>query len=221
MLNQPDALFESELQSLPFVYRGKVRDIYTVDDKHLLIVASDRLSAFDVILPNPIPGKGRVLTDIANFWFRRTSSIIANHTTDIALEDAIKDQLDLAQVKGRAIVVREYKPLPIEAVVRGYIIGSGWREYQQSSSICGIKLPDGLKLADKLPQPIFTPSTKAQRGEHDENISFKKVEKKIGREMAEKVREKSIQLYTYAAQYARERGIIIADTKFEFGVDED
>lgn len=216
-----DALFESDLQSLPFVYRGKVRDIYTVDEKHLLIVATDRLSAFDVILPTPIPGKGRVLTEISNFWFRRTAGIVPNHTTDLRLEDVIQDKLDLDQVRGRAVVVREFKPLPIEAVVRGYIIGSGWKEYRQSRSVCGIPLPDGLKLADKLPQPIFTPSTKAPAGEHDQNISFEQMAKKIGRELAEKVRDKSIQLYTYAAQFAREHGIIIADTKFEFGVDED
>src|SRR5690606_5740660 len=209
------------LQSLPFVYRGKVRDIYTVDNQHLLIVATDRLSAFDVILPNPIPGKGKVLTEIANFWFQRTTGIVKNHTTNIKLEDAIDDQLDLEQVKGRAIVVREFKPLPIEAVVRGYIIGSGWKEYRESQSVCGIKLPAGLKLADKLPQPIFTPSTKAEQGQHDQNISFEQMAKKIGAELAEKVRVKSIQLYTYAAHFARERGIIIADTKFEFAVDGD
>ncbi len=214
-----EALFESNLQSLPFVYRGKVRDIYTVDNQHLLIVATDRLSAFDVILPNPIPGKGKVLTEIANFWFQRTTGIIKNHTTAIKLEDAIDDKLDLEQVKGRAIVVREFKPLPIEAVVRGYIIGSGWKEYRESQSVCGIKLPAGLKLADKLPQPIFTPSTKAKQGEHDQNISFEQMAKKIGAELAEKVRVKSIQLYTYAAHFAREHGIIIADTKFEFAVD--
>lgn len=220
MANPSEALFESNLQSLPFVYRGKVRDIYTVDNQHLLIVATDRLSAFDVILPNPIPGKGKVLTEIANFWFQRTTGIIKNHTTSMRLEDAVDDQLDLAQVKGRAIVVRGYKPLPIEAVVRGYIIGSGWKEYRESQSVCGIKLPEGLKLADKLPQPIFTPSTKAEQGQHDQNISFEQMAKKIGAELATKVRAKSIQLYTYAAHFARERGIIIADTKFEFGVDD-
>jgi len=221
MIKPSEALFESSLQSLPFVYRGKVRDIYTVDNQHLLIVATDRLSAFDVILPNPIPGKGKVLTEIANFWFQRTTGIVKNHTTNIKLEDAIDDQLDLEQVKGRAIVVREFKPLPIEAVVRGYIIGSGWKEYRESQSVCGIKLPAGLKLADKLPQPIFTPSTKAEQGQHDQNISFEQMAKKIGAELAEKVRVKSIQLYTYAAHFARERGIIIADTKFEFAVDGD
>lgn len=219
MTKPSEALFESNLQSLPFVYRGKVRDIYTVDNQHMLIVATDRLSAFDVILPNPIPGKGKVLTEIANFWFQRTTGIVKNHTTNIKLEDAIEDQLDREQVKGRAIVVREFKPLPIEAVVRGYIIGSGWKEYRESQSVCGIKLPAGLKLADKLPQPIFTPSTKAEQGQHDQNISFEQMAKTIGAELAEKVRVKSIQLYTYAAHFARERGIIIADTKFEFAVD--
>lgn len=216
---QPDAVFESDLKSLPLLYRGKVRDIYTVDAEHVLIVATDRLSAFDVILPNPIPGKGKVLTEISNFWFRRTEALVQNHTTNITLEDVLKDQLDLQEAKGRSIVVREYKPLPIEAVVRGYIIGSGWKEYQQTRSVCGITLPEGLKLADKLPEPIFTPSTKAQRGEHDQNISFEQVAKLIGKSLAEQVRDKSIQLYTFAAHYARERGIIIADTKFEFGTD--
>ena len=213
-------LFESSIKSLPLLTRGKVRDMYGVDDKHLLIVTSDRLSAFDVILSDPIPEKGAVLNAMANFWFARLGHIVPNHLTGIAPESVVKGADELAQVKGRAVVVKRLKPLPIEAVVRGYIIGSGWKDYQATGKICGIALPPGLKQADKLPEIIFTPATKADVGDHDENISFAEVEKKIGAKLAAQVREVSIRLYKEASEYARERGIIIADTKFEFGLDD-
>ena len=213
-------LFESSIKSLPLLTRGKVRDMYGVDDKHLLIVTSDRLSAFDVILSDPIPEKGAVLNAMANFWFARLGHIVPNHLTGIAPESVVKGADELAQVKGRAVVVKRLKPLPIEAVVRGYIIGSGWKDYQATGKVCGIALPPGLKQADKLPEIIFTPATKADVGDHDENISFAEVEKKIGAKLAAQVREVSIRLYKEASEYARERGIIIADTKFEFGLDD-
>ncbi len=212
-------LLASSIKSLPFLTRGKVRDMYAVDDAHLLIVTSDRLSAFDVVLDDPIPGKGQVLNAMANFWFERLAHVVPNHLTAITPESVVKGADELAQVKGRAVVVKRLKPLPIEAVVRGYLIGSGWKDYQKTGAVCGIALPPGLRQADKLPEIIFTPSSKADVGEHDENISFADVEAKIGATMAAKVRDVSIRLYSEAADYARERGIIIADTKFEFGLD--
>ena len=213
------ALLKSSIKSLPFLTQGKVRDMYAVDDQHLLIVTSDRLSAFDVVLDDPIPGKGRVLNSLANFWFQKLGHVIPNHLTNIAPESVVKGADEVDQVKGRAVVVKRLKPLPIEAVVRGYLIGSGWKDYQKTGAVCGIRLPAGLRQADKLPEVIFTPSSKAEVGEHDENISFADVEAKVGKEMAARVRDVSIRLYKEAADFALERGIIIADTKFEFGLD--
>jgi phosphoribosylaminoimidazole-succinocarboxamide synthase len=212
-------LFESNISSLPLLGRGKVRDIYAVNDELLLIVTSDRLSAFDVILPDPIPGKGEVLTSVANFWFGKLSHIVPNQLTGIEPEAVVKTEDERAQVRGRSLVVKRLKPLPIEAVVRGYLIGSGWKDYQQTGAVCGIQLPAGLKLAEQLPQAIFTPATKAELGEHDENIDYATVEKMIGVELAAQVRDISLRLYREAAAHARVRGIIIADTKFEFGLD--
>ena len=211
-------LFESTLKSLKFLHRGKVRDIYAVGDDKLLVIQSDRLSAFDVILPDPIPGKGEVLTTMSNFWFAKLGHVIPNHLTDIEPESVVApDERD--QVAGRAMVVRKFQPLMIEAVVRGYIIGSGWKDYQKSGMVCGIKLPPGLKEAEKLPEVIFTPATKAPAGQHDENISYAEAEKIVGADFAAKVRAVSIQLYSEAAAFAKTKGIIIADTKFEFGTD--
>lgn len=212
-------LYQSTLKSLPLLVRGKVRDVYGVGDDHLLIVTTDRLSAFDVILPDPIPGKGAVLTAVSNFWFERTRSIVPNHIADLSLDEALPDADERAQVEGRAIVVKKLKALPVEAIVRGYLIGSGWKDYQQTGQVCGISLPSGLQLADKLPQAIFTPSTKAAVGDHDENIDFEQTRVLLGDELAEQVREVSLAIYTSCAGYALERGIIIADTKFEFGLD--
>jgi len=212
-------LFESSLKSLKFLHRGKVRDLYAVDADKLLVIQTDRLSAFDVIMPDPIPEKGRVLTEMSFWWFRKLGHVIPNHLTGIAPESVVSPD-DRAQVAGRAMVVRKFKPLMIEAVVRGYIIGSGWKDYQQTGMICGIRLPAGLKEAQQLPEVIFTPATKAPAGQHDENISFAEAEKIVGRELAARVREISIRLYSEAAEYAKTRGIIIADTKFEFGTDE-
>jgi phosphoribosylaminoimidazole-succinocarboxamide synthase len=210
-------LYESKIQSLPRLGKGKVRDIYAVGPDKMLIVTSDRLSAFDVVLSDPIPDKGRVLNEMANFWFERLGHIVPNQLTGIDPESVVADD-ERAQVRGRSVVVKKLKPLPIEAVVRGYIIGSGWKDYQRSGRICGIELPRGLQQAQKLPEPIFTPATKAESG-HDENISFEQVEKLIGGDLARKVREVSIQLYKEASDYAASKGIIIADTKFEFGLD--
>jgi phosphoribosylaminoimidazole-succinocarboxamide synthase len=210
------ALFESSIKSLPRLGKGKVRDIYAVGDDKMLIVASDRLSAFDVVLPDPIPDKGRVLNEMANFWFERLKHVVPNQLTGIDPESVVAAE-EKPQVRGRSVVVRKLKPLPIEAVVRGYIIGSGWKDYQKSGKICGIELPKGLRQAEKLPQPIFTPATKAEEG-HDENITFAQVEKMIGAQLAAKVRDVSIRLYKEAADYAATKGIIIADTKFEFGL---
>lgn len=221
MSTTPVTLYESDIKSLPLINRGKVRDIYEVDADHMLIVTSDRLSAFDVILPDPIPGKGAVLTTVSNFWFDRTLGLINNHLSDLALEDVIPDEAERKLLDGRAIVVRKLKPLPVEAIVRGYIIGSGWKDYQSSGSVCGIELPAGLQQAEKLPLAIYTPSTKAEVGEHDENIDFDMTVDLLGQAMAEKVRDVSLRIYTEAAEYALDRGIIIADTKFEFGTDED
>ena len=215
------SLFESNIDGLELLSRGKVRDIYAIDDQRLLIVTSDRISAFDVILPDPVPGKGEVLTQISNFWFDRTGHIISNHVMDDSLESVLPDHDNLDQLRDRTIVARRLKPLPIEAVVRGYIIGSGWKDYQQSGAVCGIDLPEGLALADRLPEPIFTPATKAEVGEHDENISFDQAADLVGRDLANFVRDTSIALYQHAADYARGRGIIIADTKFEFGLDDE
>lgn len=218
-MNAPDTLYESSLKSLSLRGRGKVRDIYDIDDDHMLIVTTDRLSAFDCILPDPIPGKGRVLTSVSNFWFGRLKHIVPNHLSGLTLDRVISDPAERAQVEGRGIVVKKLKPLPVEAVVRGYLIGSGWKDYQKNGAVCGIALPPGLQLAEKLPEAIFTPSTKAEFGSHDENISFEKTVELIGKDLAEQVRRISLKLYTEAAAYALDRGIIIADTKFEFGLD--
>ena len=214
------ALFESSISNLTLLNRGKVRDIYDAGDNHLLIVTTDRLSAFDVILQQPIPGKGEVLTRVANFWFNRTGHLIQNHISDIPLSDIVTDDEERAALGDRAIVVKKLRPLPVEAIVRGYLIGSGWKDYQKTGSVCGIALPENLRQADKLPEAIFTPSTKAEMGEHDENISFEQTVDLLGENIANRVRDLSLQIYTEAADYARGRGIIIADTKFEFGLDE-
>ena len=211
-------LYASTLQSLPRIGRGKVRDIYAVGEDKLLIVVSDRLSAFDVVLLDPIPDKGRVLTELSNFWFERLRHVVPNHLSGVDPESVVKGDEEKAQVRGRSVVAKRLKPLPIEAVVRGYLIGSGWKDYQQSGAVCGIKLPQGLRQAQKLPEPIFTPATKAAEG-HDQNISFAEVERLIGKPLAAKVRDTALQLYQEAADYARGKGIIIADTKFEFGTD--
>lgn len=215
-----EPLFESDLASLPLVARGKVRDIYRVDAKRLLIVATDRLSAFDVVLPDPIPGKGAVLTAISNFWFEKLESVIPNHLTGVAPESVLTDPRDHEVVKDRAVVVQALTPLPIEAVVRGYLIGSGWKDYCKTGRVSGVELPAGLELAQRLRQPIFTPSTKAAAGQHDENISIEQAAKTIGADLARKVGAAALALYTRATEHARARGIIIADTKFEFGLDE-
>lgn len=206
--------------SLKKIYSGKVRDLYEIDDKRMLMVATDRLSAFDVILDQPIPEKGKILTAISNFWFDKLSAIVPNHFTGDRVEDVVP-AAELPLVEGRAVVAKRLKPIAVEAIVRGYIVGSGWKEYQKSGTVCGIQLPAGLKEASKLPQPIFTPSTKAAVGDHDENISFEQCEAIIGKELAAKVRDTAIALYSTAVEYAATRGIIIADTKFEFGIDED
>jgi len=213
-------MHESHLTGLKRIHQGKVRDIYEVDDRHMLIVTTDRLSAFDVVLPDPIPGKGQVLTAISDFWFGKTRHIVPNHLSDYPLERAVPDAAERALIADRAIVVRKLKALPVEAVVRGYLIGSGWKDYQATGQVCGIELPPGLRMADRLPQPIFTPSTKAAKGHHDENVAFDAIVAAIGASLAAKLRDTAIALYRFAAAYALERGIIIADTKFEFGVDE-
>jgi len=216
-MSQP--LFESSIGSLPLLGRGKVRDIYAVNEDLLLIVTSDRLSAFDVILPDPIPGKGEVLTAVANFWFGKLAHIIPNHLSGIDPESVVQGEAERAQVRGRAIVVRRLKPLPIEAVARGYLIGSGWKDYQSTGKVCGIALPSGMQLAQRLPDAIFTPATKAEQGDHDENIDFATTEKLIGPALAATVRDTTLRLYREAAAFASVRGILIADTKFEFGQD--
>ncbi len=221
MIEIPDALFESRLTALPRISQGKVRDIYSVDDDHLLIVTTDRLSAFDVVLPDPIPGKGEVLTRLSNFWFGRTTDIVTNHLSDLPLEDVVTDHEERTAIASRASVVRRLKPLPIEAVVRGYLIGSGWKDYQMTGQVCGIKLPPGIDQAAQLPEPIFTPATKAAVGDHDDNIAFERVIDEIGLELARAVRELAIAIYRRGSEYAMRRGIIIADTKFEFGLDTD
>jgi phosphoribosylaminoimidazole-succinocarboxamide synthase len=213
-------MHESQVAGLARLHQGKVRDIYAVDDRHMLIVTTDRLSAFDVVLPDPIPGKGRVLTQISNYWFARTRHIVPNHLADFPLARAVPDAAERALLAERSMVVRRLAALPVEAVVRGYLIGSGWKDYQRTGEVCGITLPPGLHLAELLPSPIFTPSTKAERGQHDENVGFAHIEALIGAERAAQVRDTAIALYRYAAEHALARGIIIADTKFEFGVDD-
>ncbi|MCS3805771.1 phosphoribosylaminoimidazole-succinocarboxamide synthase [Chromobacterium alkanivorans] len=209
----------TQLTSLKKIYSGKVRDLYEIDDKRMLMIATDRLSAFDVILDDPIPGKGQILTAISNFWFDKLQALVPCHLTGDAPEDVVS-AADLPQVAGRAVVAKRLKPVPIEAVVRGYLAGSGWKEYRQSGTVCGLALPAGLREADKLPEPIFTPSTKAAVGDHDENISYQRCEEIVGAELAAQVRDTAIKLYRAAAEYAASRGIIICDTKFEFGLDE-
>jgi phosphoribosylaminoimidazole-succinocarboxamide synthase len=213
-------MLESHVPGLQRIHQGKVRDIYAVDEQHMLIVTTDRLSAFDVVLPNPIPGKGSVLTRISRFWFDKTRHIVPNHLTDYPLERAVPDAAQRAPLTDRSMIVRRLRALPIEAVVRGYLIGSGWLDYRRAGSVCGIALPEGLEQASRLPEPIFTPATKAEAGAHDENIAYERVVSLVGRGLAEQVRATALSLYRYAADYALERGIIIADTKFEFGVDE-
>lgn len=213
------ALFQSNLPHLQLLGRGKVRDLYAVDTDHLLIITTDRLSAFDVVFSQPIPGKGAVLTRLSNFWFRRTQGLIPNHLTDLPLDIAIPDPVQRAALGDRAVLVRQLTPLPVEAVVRGYLIGSGWKDYQNTGAVCGITLPLGLRLAERLPQPLFTPSTKAAPGMHDENIDFAQTVALLGKDMAEQVRDLSLRIYQECAAYAEARGIIIADTKFEFGHD--
>jgi phosphoribosylaminoimidazole-succinocarboxamide synthase len=212
-------LFETSIKSLPLISKGKVRDIYVVDDRRLLIVTTDRLSAFDVVMPTPIPGKGRVLTAVSQFWFNKLAGILPDQLTGDTPESVVAAD-EREQVAGRAMVVKRLKPLPVEAIVRGYLAGSGWKEYQQIGKVCGISLPAGLRLSDKLPEPVFTPSTKAELGRHDENIDFARCEELLGKLHAAQVRDASLALYTRAADYAASRGIIIADTKFEFGLDE-
>lgn len=214
-------VFESSITSLPLLGRGKVRDIYAVSDEYLLIITTDRLSAFDVILPDPIPGKGAVLTAVSNFWFGKLAHVIPSQLTGIDPETVVATEEERAQVRGRALVVKRLKPLPIEAVARGYLIGSGWKDYQSTGAVCGIALPAGLQLAQQLPEPIFTPATKAEIGDHDENIDYTTVERLIGADLAKKVKETTLRLYREAAAFARIHGIIIADTKFEFGQDKD
>ena len=220
--NVSPPMHESNLRSLQRIHQGKVRDIYALDSRHMLIVTTDRLSAFDVVLPDPIPGKGRVLTSISNYWFARTMHIVPNHLagSSYPLDQAVPDATERALIADRSMVVKRLQALPVEAVVRGYLIGSGWKDYQATGAVCGISLPKGLRMADKLPEPIFTPATKAERGHHDENVGFDEIARVIGADLAGRVRDTAIALYRYAAAHALARGIIIADTKFEFGVDE-
>lgn len=214
-----ETLYQSDIKSLSLLNRGKVRDIYAVGKEHLLIVATDRISAFDVILPDPVPGKGAVLTSVSNFWFERMRGQVANHLSNKSLEEVLTEE-EAAQVAGRATLVKKLAPLPIEAIVRGYIIGSGWKDYQKTGQVCGIELPEGLQQAEQLPEPIYTPSTKAEMGDHDENISYAATVELVGEDIAAQVRDIAVSIYKQAAEYARTRGIIIADTKMEFGLDE-
>jgi len=214
-----DVLYESDLTSLPLLMRGKVRDVYAVGDEHLLIVTTDRLSAFDVVMPDPVPGKGAVLTAVSNFWFAFTRGIVANHLADLTLAEVLPDPRERAQVEGRASVVDRLDALPVEAIVRGYLAGSGWKDYRASGAVCGIALPAGLRQAERLPEPVFTPSTKGEAGTHDINIDFARAQALLGNGLAAQVREASLDIYVACAAYALERGIIIADTKFEFGLD--
>lgn len=220
-MNSSDALFESDIPGLDLIARGKVRDIYSVDDDHLLIVTTDRLSAYDVVMPSPIPGKGRVLTQISLFWFDMMSDLVENQLTELTVDDVLPDPAAAAPLRDRALVVKRLKPLPIEAVVRGYLIGSGWRDYLETGATSGIDLPPGLEQAARLPATMFTPANKAEAGEHDENISYEDVVNLVGQNLAERVRDLSIAIYERAAEYALSRGIIIADTKFEFGLDKE
>jgi phosphoribosylaminoimidazole-succinocarboxamide synthase len=220
-MDADNVLFDTSIPDLPLIGRGKVRDIYSVDDDHLLIVTTDRLSAYDVVLPDPIPGKGEVLTKISLFWFQMMADLIDNQLTELRVADVISDTKLSARLEKQSLVVKRLKPLPIEAVVRGYLTGSGWRDYQDSGQVCGIDLPAGVQQAQKLPQTIFTPASKAEAGDHDENISFEQVGKLIGKKLAARVRDVSIAIYDRAAEYALQRGIIIADTKFEFGLDDE
>jgi phosphoribosylaminoimidazole-succinocarboxamide synthase len=213
-------MLESHLTSLKRIHQGKVRDIYEVDAEHMLIVTTDRLSAFDVVMPDPVPGKGALLTRISQFWFDRTRHIVPNHTTDYPLARAVPNDQERAAIFDRSMIVKRLRALPIEAVVRGYLIGSGWRDYQETGEVCGIRLPAGLEQAQRLPEPLFTPASKAEIGAHDENIDYERVVALVGRGIAEQVRASALALYAFAAEHARARGIIIADTKFEFGVDE-
>ena len=215
------AMFQSYIPHLKLLARGKVRDIYEADDQHLLIVATDRLSAYDVIMPNPIPGKGEILTSLSNFWFDMMSDLVPNHLTKLNINSYISDKREIKILEKRSIIVKKLKPLPIESVVRGYLIGSGWRDYEKNSAICGIKLPKNLNQAQKLPEIIYTPATKAAAGDHDINIDYEMTESLIGKELAKRVKEISIDIYKRAFDYAISRGIIIADTKFEFGLDDE
>ena len=215
----PTTLLQSNLPGLELIHRGKVRDVYALSADRLLMVATDRLSAFDVVMPNPIPGKGEMLTQISNFWFARTAHLVPNHLLDVPVADVLPAGTDLALYARRSVVVRRLQPVPVEAIARGYLIGSGWKDYQASGALCGITLPPGLKQAQQLPEPIFTPSTKAASGHHDENVSYASVVGAVGSELAGKVRDATLAIYKWAAAYAAERGIIIADTKFEFGTD--
>ncbi|MGO8830162.1 MAG: phosphoribosylaminoimidazolesuccinocarboxamide synthase [Steroidobacteraceae bacterium] len=217
--SQSPPLFESRIRSLRKIHQGKVRDIYDVDPEHLLIVTTDRLSAFDVVLPDPIPFKGEVLTKISAFWFDKTRHIVPNHLADLRIEDIIADPQERAQLAGRSMIVKKLTALPVEAVVRGYLIGSGYKDYQRHGSVCGIALPRGLRMAESLPEPIFTPAWKAPAGRHDENVDFEAIAKLVGRECAANIRRIALELYRFAAEHARRRDIIIADTKFEFGTD--
>jgi len=211
--------FSSINVDLPLVHQGKVRDIYSLDEDHLLMITSDRISAFDVVFDDPIIDKGKVLTEVSNFWFEKTQSIVANHLSDLSLENYLPGD-QVTAISGRYVIAKKLKPIAIEAIVRGYLIGSGWKDYQNDNSVCGIRLPENLQLAQKLPEPIFTPSTKAAVGDHDVNVSMKEAEEIVGKGLANQVADISLQIYKYAANYALERGIIIADTKFEFGLDE-
>jgi phosphoribosylaminoimidazole-succinocarboxamide synthase len=219
MNQQAGTVYQSDISSLPLLNRGKVRDIYAVGADQMLILTSDRISAFDVVLPDPIPGKGCLLTEVSNFWFGKMQDLVPNHLTGRRPEEVLRDPRERAQAAGRSVVVRRYRPLPIECVVRGYLIGSGWKDYQKTGVVCGIPLPKGLRQAERLPRTLFTPSTKAEQGDHDENISFEQTEKLIGPGLAGKVRDLSIAIYNRAVEHAGKRGIIIADTKFEFGTD--
>jgi len=221
MNSSSDLVFETHLTGLELIHRGKVRDVYAIDDAHMLIVTTDRLSAFDVILPDPIPEKGRVLTAISNFWFARTTHLAANHLTGIAVDSVVTNPAERALLRGRAIVVKRLRALPVEAVIRGYLIGSGWKDYQHSGEVCGIRLPADLKQAAKLPTPLFTPATKAEAGAHDENVSAATVASVIGGPLTAQIEQVALSLYRFAADYALKRGILIADTKFEFGLDTD
>ncbi len=215
----PDTLYQSELSSLELIGRGKVRDLYAIDDDHMMIVTTDRISAFDVILPTAIPGKGAVLTTMSRFWFERMRDIIPNHIATLSLADVLSNREEREQVRGRAMIVNRLRPLPVEAIVRGYLVGSGWKDYQKEGAVCGIPLPTGLQLAEQLPMPLYTPSTKAEVGEHDENIDFQQTVELMGAKLAEQVRDVTLHIYREARDYAAGRGIIIADTKFEFGLD--